>query len=85
MKVNVRGRDIEVHTGMANYHTKLYNEPVDEGLLVTYLFAHYGASWETQLKTASDKELTDVVQAKMKHEELSCPADSYDEYMPRKL
>jgi hypothetical protein len=81
MKVNVRGRDIEVHTGMANYHSKLYNELVDEKLLVTYLNAEYGRDWKERLQNASDEELTNTVQAGLKFEELGTPADSYDEYM----
>lgn len=83
MKINVMGRNIEVHTGMANYHTKLYNEPVDEELLKVYLTAHCDGRIEDYIKTASDAELTEVIQAGLKHEELSCPADSYDKYMPK--
>lgn len=81
MTINVRGRDIKVHTGMANYHTKLCHEPVSEKLLVTYLNAEYGNQWEFHLRNDTDEELTTVVQNGMKSEELGCPAESYEEYM----
>jgi hypothetical protein len=79
MKINVMGRNIEVHTGMANYHTKLYNEPVSEDLVIAYLSAQYGRDWKERLQNASDEELTNAVQAGLKYEELGTPADSYDE------
>jgi hypothetical protein len=65
---------------MANYHTKLYNEPVNESLLVVYLSAEYGNQWEDHLRTDSNAELSKVVQTHLRREERSCPADSYDEF-----
>ena len=69
MTINVLGRDIHVDDTIANIHKTLYNEPVNEALIVSYLFSEYGTEWERELQNRSVQELQNVIEYCLKFEE----------------
>ena len=69
MTIHIKGRNIQVDDKLAEKHEALYHEPVNENLLITYLFSEYQADWEGKIQNASDKELQNVIETCLRFEE----------------
>lgn len=69
MIINVKGRNIQIDDKLVEEHETLYHEPVNENLLIAYLFSEYQADWESKIQNASDKELQNVIEKCLRFEE----------------
>lgn len=69
MIVNIKSRNIQVNDKLSEKHETLYHEPVNENLLITYLFSEYQANWESKIQNASNKELQNIIEKCLKFEE----------------